>query len=117
MYPGPIRNQAFDILLRGAVALSLTVKQKSSAVIEGGTGIPLFLTEKINPSYFPLEINGRFERIYLDKKISPAGGQRIGFRHFISNLKNSHFRDILLYIVLHDTGGALWLFHTKNYFI
>lgn len=49
MYPGPIRNQAFDILF-------------------GEVYLPLFLNGKINPSYFPLEINGRFERIYLDKK-------------------------------------------------
>ena len=60
MYPGPIRNQAFDILFGGAVALSLTVKQKSSAVIEGGTGIPLFLTEKINPFDLLREIRGLF---------------------------------------------------------
>jgi hypothetical protein len=38
-------------------------------------------------------------------------------RNFISSLKNSRFRDILLLVDLHDTGGALWLFYTRNYFI
>jgi putative transcriptional regulator len=55
--------------------------------------LPLFLNRKINPSYFPLEINGRFER---KKKKSPVGATENGQLQFICILKNSHFRDILI---------------------